>query len=153
MPLAEEDEVIQALILDGLHESLGVWIAVRTLRRDLHAPDAFRLQNFWGQLLHRDHQPTSLIGGERDPSAASGRPDGLLQQPDLLLRGVQKCVAPTSEDFKEFVEHYMTERFRQGIGGQLIRNVGPTNDNGADGKDACRLRLGGLPNYYHREAA
>ena len=32
---------------------------------------------------------------------------------------------------KEFVEHYMTERFYQGIGGQLIRNVGPTNDNGA----------------------
>ena len=54
---------------------------------------------------------------------------------------------------KEFVEHYMTERLHQGIGGQLIRNVGPTNDNGADGKVACRARLGGLLNYYHREAA
>jgi hypothetical protein len=47
----------------------------------------------------------------------------------------------------------MTERFHQGIGGQLIRNVGPTNDNGADGKVACRSRFGGLLNYYHREAA
>jgi hypothetical protein len=37
--------------------------------------------------------------------------------------------------------------------GQLIRNVGPTNDNGADGKVACRVRLGGLLNHYHREAA
>jgi transposase len=54
---------------------------------------------------------------------------------------------------KEFVEHYMSERFHQGIGGQLIRNVGPTNDNGADGKVACRSRLGGLLNFYHREAA
>jgi putative transposase len=54
---------------------------------------------------------------------------------------------------KEFVEHYMTERFHQGIGGQLIRNVGPTNDNGADGKVVCRSRLGGLLNFYHREAA
>jgi putative transposase len=54
---------------------------------------------------------------------------------------------------EEFVEHDMTERFHQGIGGQLIRNVGPTNDNGADGKVACRSRLGGLLNYYHREAA
>jgi hypothetical protein len=54
---------------------------------------------------------------------------------------------------KEFVEHYMTERFHQGIGGQLIRNVGATNDNGADGKVACRSRLGGTLNYYHREAA
>jgi hypothetical protein len=54
---------------------------------------------------------------------------------------------------KEFVEHYMTERFHQGIGGQLIRNVGPTNDNGADGKVACRSRLGGLLNCFHRETA
>jgi hypothetical protein len=54
---------------------------------------------------------------------------------------------------KEFVDHYMTERFHQGLGGQLIRNVGPTNDNGADGKVACRSRLGGLLNYYQREAA
>jgi hypothetical protein len=54
---------------------------------------------------------------------------------------------------KEFVEHYMTERFHQGIGGQLIRNVGPTNDNGADGKVACRSRLGGILNFYHHEAA
>ena len=47
----------------------------------------------------------------------------------------------------------MTERFHQGIGGQQIRNVGPTNDNGAGGKVACRSRLGGLLNFYHREAA
>jgi len=54
---------------------------------------------------------------------------------------------------KEFVEHYMTERFHQGIGGQLIRSVGPMNDNGADGKIACRSRLGELLNFYHRKAA
>jgi hypothetical protein len=48
----------------------------------------------------------------------------------------------------------MTERFHQGIGGQLIRKqVGPTNDNGADGKVACRSRLGGMLNYYYREAS
>jgi hypothetical protein len=55
---------------------------------------------------------------------------------------------------KEFVEHYMTERFHQGIGGQLIRKqVGPTNDNGTDGRVACRSRLGGMLNYYYRDAA
>jgi putative transposase len=54
----------------------------------------------------------------------------------------------------EFVEHYMTERFHQGVGGQLIRkHVGPTNDNGAAGKIVRRSRLGGMLNYYHREAA
>ncbi|MGC9986781.1 MAG: integrase core domain-containing protein [Polyangia bacterium] len=55
---------------------------------------------------------------------------------------------------KEFVEHYMTERFHQGIGGQLIRNQPVSaNDNGATGKVACRSRLGGVLNYYHRAAA
>ncbi|MGO9665413.1 MAG: hypothetical protein ACLP66_19105, partial [Polyangia bacterium] len=55
---------------------------------------------------------------------------------------------------KEFVEHYLAERFHQGIGGQLIRNQPVSaNDNGATGKVACRSRLGGLLNYYHRVAA
>jgi len=54
---------------------------------------------------------------------------------------------------KEFVAHYRTERFHQGIGGQLIRNVGATNDNGADDKVACQSRLRGLLNFYHRKAA
>ena len=54
---------------------------------------------------------------------------------------------------KEFVEHYLTERFHQGLGGQLIRNSGSTNDSGTSGWIACRSRLGGLLNYYNREAA
>ena len=54
---------------------------------------------------------------------------------------------------KEFVEHYLTDRFHQGIGGQLIRKVGATNDNGANGKVACRSRLGGMLNYYYRDVA
>jgi len=45
-------------------------------------------------------------------------------------------------------------RFHQGLGGQLIRKqVGPTNDNGAAGKIARRSGLGGVLNYYSREAA
>jgi transposase InsO family protein len=55
---------------------------------------------------------------------------------------------------KEFVEHYLTERFHQGIGGQLIRKQPrSTNDNGTRGQIGCRSRLGGLLNYYEREAA
>jgi putative transposase len=60
---------------------------------------------------------------------------------------------PLRHLIKEIVEHDMTERFHQGIGGKLIRNLGPTNDNGADGKVACRSRLGGRLNDYHRKAA
>jgi len=52
---------------------------------------------------------------------------------------------------KEFVEHYHTERFHQGIGGQLIKSQpGSANDNGTV---ARRSRLGGLLNYYYRKAA
>ena len=52
---------------------------------------------------------------------------------------------------KEFVEHYLAERFHQGIEGQLIKGeAGSANDNGAI---ARRSRLGGFLNYYHREAA
>ena len=54
---------------------------------------------------------------------------------------------------KELMAHYHRERFHQGLGGQLIGNFGPTNDNGADSKVACCSRLGGLLNFYHREAA
>jgi hypothetical protein len=55
---------------------------------------------------------------------------------------------------KEFVEHYLAERFHQGIGGQLIRaKVTSANDNGADGVIGCRSRLGGLLNFYQRAAA
>ncbi len=55
---------------------------------------------------------------------------------------------------KEFVEHYLAERFHQGIGGRLIRpNATSANDNGADGVIECRSRLGGLLNFYQRVAA
>jgi putative transposase len=55
---------------------------------------------------------------------------------------------------KEFVEHYLKERFHQGLGGQRIRKqVGPTNDNGATGRVVCRSRLGGMLNCHVREAA
>ena len=47
----------------------------------------------------------------------------------------------------------LRDRLQQGIGNQLIRNGGPTNENGTGGKVACRSRLGGLLNFYHREVA
>jgi hypothetical protein len=41
---------------------------------------------------------------------------------------------------RDLVEHHHTERLHQGIGGQPIRNLGPTTDNGTDGKANCRSR-------------
>jgi putative transposase len=55
---------------------------------------------------------------------------------------------------KEFVNHYLTERFHQGLGGQLVRgNATGAYDNADGGAVARRSRLGGLLNFYHRAAA
>ncbi len=55
---------------------------------------------------------------------------------------------------KEFLSHYHRERFHQGLGGQLIEaTAGSTSEKGAHGKVVCRSRLGGILNFYHREAA
>ena len=54
----------------------------------------------------------------------------------------------------EFMGHYLTERYHQGIGSQIIRpRASPSNDNATLGAIGCRSRLGGLLNYYCREAA
>jgi hypothetical protein len=50
--------------------------------------------------------------------------------------------------------HYLTERPHQGIGSQIIRpKASPRNDNAIPAEIGCRSRLGGLLNYYCREAA
>jgi hypothetical protein len=55
---------------------------------------------------------------------------------------------------KEFMAHYHAERFHQGLGGQLIEvRSGSTNQKGARAKVVCRSRLGGMLNFYDREAA
>jgi len=52
------------------------------------------------------------------------------------------------------VEHYLRERFHQGIDGQLVKSqAGFGNDIGTGAPIVCRLRLGILLNYNHREAA
>jgi transposase len=53
-----------------------------------------------------------------------------------------------------FVEYYLTGRYHQGIGGRLVRPQALANkDNGTAGAIRSRSRLGGLLNFYHREAA
>ena len=52
---------------------------------------------------------------------------------------------------QEYVEHYHRERSHQSLSNQLIT---ATNDNAAVGGPALRRqRLGGVLNFYHREAA
>lgn len=50
----------------------------------------------------------------------------------------------------EFVEHYHYERNHQGLGNLLIMKEGPCR---ASGPIECRRRLGGMLNFYYRQAA
>jgi hypothetical protein len=55
---------------------------------------------------------------------------------------------------REFAAHYHTERYHQGLGSQIIMPTpSPSNDNASLGAIGCRSRLGGLLNFYRREAA
>ncbi len=54
------------------------------------------------------------------------------------------------ELIREYIAHYHAERPHQGLGGVFIK---PPNDHAADGPLVRRQRLGGLLNYYYREAA
>ena len=49
-----------------------------------------------------------------------------------------------------YIAHYHVERPHQGLGGAMIQ---PANDQASDGRLVRRERLGGLLNYYYREAA
>ena len=52
---------------------------------------------------------------------------------------------------REYVEHYHRERNHQGLGNRLLSEPPPPPDSDADVRR--RRRVGGLLNYYHREAA
>jgi hypothetical protein len=50
--------------------------------------------------------------------------------------------------------HYHAERFHQRLDGQLIQKLaGSAKESGVHGKVVCRSRLGGMLNFYVREAA
>jgi putative transposase len=54
----------------------------------------------------------------------------------------------------EFCAHYHEERYHQGLGSRLVRSPASTSNDTATTSDIqCRSRLGGLLNFYHREAA
>jgi hypothetical protein len=55
---------------------------------------------------------------------------------------------------REFMAHYHRERFHQALDGQLVeKQASSASDKRTSGKVVCRSRLGGILNFYHREAA
>ncbi len=52
---------------------------------------------------------------------------------------------------REFIEHYRSERYHQGLGGRIIEHrAWPNNDNAPSRGIQRRARLGGVLNFYYR---
>jgi len=69
---------------------------------------------------------------------------------DCLDRVIPLGEAHLRELIGEYMAHYHVERPHQGLGGAFVQ---PSTDHAADGPLVKRERLGGLLNYYYREAA
>jgi len=69
---------------------------------------------------------------------------------DCLAKMVPLGEAHLRRTVSEYVRHYHLERNHQGLNNELISRVEPANTNG---RVQRRVRLGGLLNFYHREAA
>jgi hypothetical protein len=52
---------------------------------------------------------------------------------------------------REYVAHFRSERNHQGVGNRLLEPC--ATGNLTDGPTQCRERLGGMLNFYYREAA
>jgi transposase InsO family protein len=52
---------------------------------------------------------------------------------------------------REYVTHFRSERNHQGLGNRLLEPL--ATGGSTDGPIQCRERLGGMLNYYYREAA
>jgi putative transposase len=59
---------------------------------------------------------------------------------------------PLRHTLSEYIAHYRTERPHQGKGNVMLFPAAQQKAN-SDMPIACRERLGGLLNYYHRQAA
>ena len=101
-----------------------------------------------------------LISGGVQPIRLPPRSPNLNAYAERFVRSIkEEClnrVVPLGEDhlrllMREYVEHYHCERNHQGLDNRLLQHPAPPQR--AATKVQRRDRLGGLLNFYHREAA
>ena len=92
----------------------------------------------------------ALTPDERETCCQLVRPKTILD----WFRQMTSLRYDGSKLLREFVEHYNAERHHQGLGGRLIRpSLATANDDSTATVIRRRSRLGGLLDFYHREAA
>jgi putative transposase len=145
-----------------VHEAYEQWM-IQVLRNLTDAVDGFLLGKTH---LIIDRDPV-FTAGVRDmlrdvgakPVRLPRRSPNLYAFIERFIRSIkEECldrVIPLGEShlrelIREFIAHYHVERPHQGLGDALIQ---PANDHAANGPWVRRERLGGLLNYYYREAA
>jgi len=145
-----------------VREAYERWM-IQVLRNLTDAVDGFLLGKTH---LIMDRDPIFTVGVRDMLRQAGAKPVRLPRRsPNLnafierFIRSIkEEClnrVIPLGEShlrelIREYIAHYHVERPHQGLGGMLIQ---PSSDHAADGPLVKRERLGGLLNYYYREAA
>ena len=77
-----------------------------------------------------------------------GDPARLVSQLDRMILFGEESLR---RSLREYVVHYQTERNHQGVGNRLLEPLATVSSN--DETIHCHERLGGMLNYYYREAA
>jgi hypothetical protein len=72
---------------------------------------------------------------------------------EALLKLILFGAASLSRVLSEYSVHFYAERNHQCKGNVLLFPTTAQAKNRVDGPVGCRERLGGLPKYYHRNAA
>ena len=148
----------------GIHpQPDGEWM--EQVARNLTDPGEGFLRTACHLLHDRDPLYTRVFAeilrsGGVQPVRLPARSPNLNAYAERFVRSIKdEClsrVVPLSEGHLrrlvgEYVEHYHRERNHQGCDNQLLQRAPPTNSQTADIRR--RERLGGLLNFYYREAA
>jgi transposase InsO family protein len=145
------------------HQPYGEWVeqVARNLTDDfdgflrnatylIHDRDPLYTRVFDGILKSREIKPIKLP--PRSPNLNSYAERFVLSiKRECLNRVVLLGESHLRFIVSEYVEHYHRERNHQGLENQLLEN--PPAPAKPEGGVQCRKRIGGLLNYYYRDAA
>ncbi len=123
---------------------------LRSTRHLLHDRDPLFTRSFCEILKSSGRQPDKLPPRSPNLNAYAERYVRSIKD-ECLNRVVLRGESHLRLLVQEYVEHYHCERNHQGLDNQLLKRAPPPAS--PDAQVQRRKRIGGLLNYYHREAA
>ena len=135
-----------------LHQSWRNIVQVAVARRLIHDRDPLFTDAFRGLLRSSGVEPVKLPAKSPNLNPHAERFVKSIKY-ECLNNFVFLGERHLRHVVNEYMAHYLEERRHQALDGQLIRPSGAANDTPAEGPIRCKQRLGGMLNYYYREAA